>query len=164
MKEEDKSIISSTLGVKPVFIDAAAFTAGSRKRLYWTNLPTPPTVAETRVCLGDVLVDDAMPEARKAMCITTNNFDPRPFDSRFNCLWYPDGQRRGLHVVEAERILGFPDDYTTCAGSRAHRWRLLGNSFAVPVISHLLRPLVEQHLVVRAHRPQSAPDSSSQPE
>ncbi len=39
MKAEHERIITDQLGVKPVMIDSADFSAQSRKRLYWTNIP-----------------------------------------------------------------------------------------------------------------------------
>ena len=38
MNEESKGIITELLGVEPIFIDSATFSAQSRPRLYWTNI------------------------------------------------------------------------------------------------------------------------------
>ena len=38
MKKDDKDEISKSLGVKPVFIDSADFSAQNRRRYYWTNI------------------------------------------------------------------------------------------------------------------------------
>ena len=39
MKPEWESIITKAIGVEPVFINSADFSAQIRKRLYWTNIP-----------------------------------------------------------------------------------------------------------------------------
>jgi len=39
MKQEWKDIISDKLGVQPIFINSADFSAQNRQRLYWTNIP-----------------------------------------------------------------------------------------------------------------------------
>lgn len=39
MKEEHIKVITEQMGVEPVMIDSAGFSAQSRKRLYWTNIP-----------------------------------------------------------------------------------------------------------------------------
>ena len=39
MKKEWKDIISEKLGVQPIFINSADFSAQNRQRLYWTNIP-----------------------------------------------------------------------------------------------------------------------------
>jgi DNA (cytosine-5)-methyltransferase 3A len=38
MKKEDKEIITEYLGVEPIMIDAALFSAQDRKRYFWTNI------------------------------------------------------------------------------------------------------------------------------
>ena len=52
MKQEWKDIISEKLGVQPIFINSADFSAQNRQRLYWTNIP----VDEWTPC-NDVLQD-----------------------------------------------------------------------------------------------------------
>lgn len=39
MKKEHEQIITAQIGVEPVMIDSAGFSAQSRKRLFWTNIP-----------------------------------------------------------------------------------------------------------------------------
>lgn len=39
MPKEAKKIITDTLGVEPIMIDAALVSGQSRKRLFWTNIP-----------------------------------------------------------------------------------------------------------------------------
>ena len=39
MKNDDRDFISETLGVEPIKINSAVFTAQHRNRYYWTNIP-----------------------------------------------------------------------------------------------------------------------------
>jgi len=151
MNAQDKQIITNAFGgVEPILVDAAKFSAGIRYRYYWTNIPDAQErlaqVKSDDCYLQDILVDHARAQYPKAYTITTNNYAPRAFDNRFNTVWYPhddDGgqeRKRGLYIVEAERILGFPDHYTDAVECSTEsqkfrtRWKLLGNSFCVFVM------------------------------
>lgn len=54
-----------------------------------------------------------------------------------------NNQFRKLTPVEAERLQGFGDGYTEGV-SNTQRYKVLGNSFTVPVISHILKNMVYQ--------------------
>jgi DNA (cytosine-5)-methyltransferase 3A len=54
MKKEYELLISGMLNVEPILIDSADFSAQSRKRLYWTNIP----VDEWGTC--DKVVEDIL--------------------------------------------------------------------------------------------------------
>ena len=72
MKKEWKDIISDKLGVQPIFINSADFSAQNRQRLYWTNIP----VDEWIPCndkLQDIL-EDSVTDREKSHCIDANYF------------------------------------------------------------------------------------------
>jgi len=72
MKQKWKDIISDLLGVQPIFINSADFSAQNRQRLYWTNIP----VDEWTPC-NDVLQDvleDSVTDREKSHCIDANYF------------------------------------------------------------------------------------------
>ncbi len=51
-------------------------------------------------------------------------------------IWLPDGSFVTPDIRDAERIQGFPADWTRpaeLAGKRGHRWKLIGNAVSVPV-------------------------------
>jgi len=50
---------------------------------------------------------------------------------------------RRLTPRECERLQGFPDDWTTPAGSDSARYKTLGNAVAVPVVERIGRKIVE---------------------
>lgn len=39
IKQEDKDIVSETLGVEPYLVNGGDYSAQNRKRYYWTNIP-----------------------------------------------------------------------------------------------------------------------------
>lgn len=55
MNDESKAIISDLLGCEPVFIDSADFSAQSRPRLYWTNIPLGDRPTPSVQVLEDIL-------------------------------------------------------------------------------------------------------------
>jgi len=55
MKKEWKDAISKELGVEPVLINSSHFSAQSRKRLYWTNIPVPQLPPPKKEVLQDIL-------------------------------------------------------------------------------------------------------------
>lgn len=57
-----------------------------------------------------------------------------------------DGRVRRLTPKECERLMGFPDDYTNISSKVkvTNRYQAIGNSWAVPVVSWILRRLVQQ--------------------
>ena len=72
MKQEHQDVISEHLGVKPVFINSALFSAQNRKRLYWTNIP----IAEFKdkgIVLSDI-IETGLVDRDKSYCIDANYF------------------------------------------------------------------------------------------
>lgn len=61
MKNDDRDFISETLGVEPIKINSASFTAQNRNRYYRTNIPNIPHPSGGGISLKDTLqntVDD----------------------------------------------------------------------------------------------------------
>lgn len=62
MPKEAKAIITETLGVQPIMINAALVSAQNRKRLFWTNIPNVTLPEDRGILLKDILepkVDDS---------------------------------------------------------------------------------------------------------
>jgi len=55
MPKEAKELISKTLGVEPVMINAAFVSAQNRKRLFWTNIPNVTLPEDKGILLKDIL-------------------------------------------------------------------------------------------------------------
>ena len=72
MKQEYQDIISDLLGVQPIFINSADFSAQNRQRLYWTNIP----VYAWTPCndkLQDIL-ETGQVDRDKSHCLDANYF------------------------------------------------------------------------------------------
>lgn len=168
MPKADKAIITETLGVEPVMIDASLVSAQSRKRLFWTNLPQTGLPADRGILLKDILE----PEVDESYTTTRSSFTPTggrqigyigATAGQANRVYSPDGKSatlsangggsgaktglyqvdgriRKLTPVECERLQGVPDGYTEGI-SKTQRYKCLGNAFNVDVIAHLLTPL-----------------------
>ena len=57
MKKESEDIITKYLGVKPIEINSSLFSAQSRRRLYWTNIPFDKQIQDKGIVLKDILED-----------------------------------------------------------------------------------------------------------
>lgn len=55
MKKEWEDVITRHLGVKPVHINSNHFSAQSRPRIYWTNIPLSADLPTNNLVLEDVL-------------------------------------------------------------------------------------------------------------
>ncbi|MGD0511341.1 MAG: DNA (cytosine-5-)-methyltransferase [Candidatus Micrarchaeaceae archaeon] len=58
-----------------------------------------------------------------------------------------EGRIRRVTPIEAERLMGFPDDYTLIPGKclESQRYKALGNSMVIPVMSWLGRRIHQMH-------------------
>lgn len=171
MKQEWADIISDSLGVQPIFINSADFTAQDRKRLYWTNIPvadwTPKDVSWSDICMDggyagtmrgrridkDGKRDDAnrsVPlvqyiESRKnnkTNCLTTVSKDNIVSKEKVGRTPLDQCEWRYLYRNEAERLQGVDDDYTASV-TTSQAIKLLGNGWTVPVIEHIFKGLTK---------------------
>lgn len=67
----------------------------------------------------------------KSNCLTAANYD---------YCWYNGLHFRKLTPIECERLQTFPDDWTKCI-SNTQRYKALGNSWTVDVVSHIFKNL-----------------------
>ena len=58
MPKEAKALITETLGVEPIMINAALVSAQNRKRLFWTNIPNVTLPEDRGILLKDILEQD----------------------------------------------------------------------------------------------------------
>lgn len=54
-REEDLNTMTECIGVDPLLIDSAIFSAQSRERYYWTNIPLGELPEESSLVLKDVM-------------------------------------------------------------------------------------------------------------
>ena len=56
MSPQARDTITQELGVEPLLINASRFSAQSRKRLFWTNIPLTPLPEDRGIMLRDIAV------------------------------------------------------------------------------------------------------------
>ena len=168
MSEDSKQIISETLGCEPIFIDSEDFSAQSRGRFYWTNIPIVKVYAASKAVLKDVLQQD-VPEKyfyscgfdfhgfEKIVCATLhiNGHDilkrvnsPEHKCQTLTCVSggnqqkkvMDNGRPRKLTPIEYERLQTLPDNYTAGVSDSA-RYTACGNGWTVDVIAHIFTGL-----------------------
>jgi DNA (cytosine-5)-methyltransferase 3A len=172
MNEESKRTISEVLGCQPIFIDSEDFSAQSRGRLYWTNIPVDELcIIKSKVVLGDILQTD-VPEKYfyncgfdflgydKTVCaiLHINGHDilkrvnsPHAKCQTLTCVSgghqqkkvLVNGRCRKLTPIEYERLQTLPDNYTAGVSDGA-RYTACGNGWTVDVIAHILTHLKKE--------------------
>lgn len=168
MKKEWEKVITDILGVEPVRINSEHFSAQSRPRLYWTNIPLTEQLPINASLLGDVL-EENVPEKYfykesfefhgddKVVCATLaiNGHDIlKRVNSKFHkCQTLTavcggnqqkkvidQGRVRKLTPMEYERLQGVPDGHTAMVSDGA-RYKALGNGWNVDTIAFLFQGL-----------------------
>lgn len=158
MKKQDQDIISALMGVEPIKINSADFSAQNRVRLYWTNIPVAPW-SDRGIVLRDIL--EHLPnhdyansktymkqlahgynsgyekQTDKSPSLTISSWQHNNFVS----CGQPDDWRK-LTVLEYERLQTLPDEYTQVV-SDSQRYKAIGNGWTVDVIAHILKGMYD---------------------
>lgn len=161
MKQEYQDVISKFLNVSPIAINSSLVSAQNRLRYYWSNIENIEQPTDKNIKLKDVLVDYPSEKyylsdkARDYMSRLRNGkprweYHKNPLNGKSACLTanmykgVPYGvikeRGRKLTEVECERLQTFPDDYTSGVSS-SQRYKALGNSWTVDVVSHIFKNL-----------------------
>lgn len=82
--DEDLKTMTECIGVEPILIDSGKFSAQSRERYYWTNIPGVTVPEDKGVTLQSVLNDGYVPN-EKAKCLCKN--DSHGYYN--GCFWTP---------------------------------------------------------------------------
>uniref|UniRef100_A0A8C8DCH8 DNA (cytosine-5-)-methyltransferase n=1 Tax=Oncorhynchus tshawytscha TaxID=74940 RepID=A0A8C8DCH8_ONCTS len=145
MSGHDKTDICRFLECNPILIDAVKVSPAHRARYFWGNLPGMnrplATSLDDKVNLQDCLELGRTAKYNKVRTITTKSnsirqgkMGPLPVDS--------NGKEDSLWCTEMEKIFGFRKHYTDVNNmGQSQRQKVLGRSWSVPVIRHLLAPL-----------------------
>jgi len=73
MPKEAKAIITESLGVEPIMINAALVSAQNRKRLFWTNIPNVTLPEDRGIFLKDIL-ESGDTDRLKSYCIDASYY------------------------------------------------------------------------------------------
>lgn len=168
MNEDSEKTISEVLGCQPIFIDSADFSAQTRERLYWTNIPVDAVHQKSGALLDDILQDDVPGKYfydcefdflgyDKTVCamLHINGHDilkrvnsPHTKCQTLTCVSGGNQQKkvlvngwcRKLTPIEYERLQTLPDNYTEGISDTA-RYTAVGNGWTVAVIAHIFTHL-----------------------
>lgn len=174
MSAEIRNEISRQLGVEPIMIDSADFSAQTRKRLYWTNIPNIPTFTPSKTLFCDIeyktnhrissfekyvetIRDNGVvvswdtsgkgnysQQNRARRVANKMNTLPSSGNDKNN-IYLGGCLFRKIHPIEAERLQTLPDNYTDCIPSGIKRTELCGNGWTVEVIVHILKGLKNEN-------------------
>jgi site-specific DNA-cytosine methylase len=153
MPKEAKRIISETLGVEPIMIDAALVSGQTRKRVFWTNIPNVSLPVDKQILMSDSLNMSLPFRNLKPFCFLKSSFGMSSMkcilDSKSNTLTTSNTHNkmyllnedktmmRTLTPNEFESLQCLPNNYTSGIAN-THRFRCIGNAFNVEVVRHIL--------------------------
>lgn len=168
MRNEDRDIITETLGVEPIMINSSLVSAQDRKRYYWTNIPNVTQPADRGLVLGDIVEKDVKEKYWYKQDFTYHGEDKRPIATlhvkghdilkrvyglhqksatltgvrggyqQKKVLQY--GKCRKLTPLEYEKLQTVPLGYTEGVAD-SHRYNMLGDGWTVDVIAHIFKGL-----------------------
>uniref|UniRef100_A0A671KI29 DNA (cytosine-5-)-methyltransferase n=1 Tax=Sinocyclocheilus anshuiensis TaxID=1608454 RepID=A0A671KI29_9TELE len=146
MQTQVKADICRFLECNPVLVDAVKVSPAHRARYFWGNIPgmNRPIIASQndKLRLQECLEPGRTAKYEKVRTITTR---PNSLKQGANDAHFPitmNGKDDNIWITEMEKIFGFPKHYTDVKNmGRLQRQRVLGKSWSVPVIRHLLAPL-----------------------
>lgn len=169
MSKENRDIISSYMGCEPVLINSADFSAQTRKRLYWTNIPIGEYEPKN-ILIQDILQNDIPRE-----CVTdkvnkyvfSGEYEGRKIEKTVKgAIRTLDGKTRTIttqsydlgsnggvcfkigdeyykpNQVEFERLQTLPDSYTSVLPIKKAVFGI-GNGWTVDVIAHILKGVLK---------------------
>ncbi|VVZ29765.1 Modification methylase HpaII [Escherichia coli] len=161
MKKESLDIFNKEIGVAPVLINSQHYTPHFRQRYYWYStdkLFIPPALSNAPK-LQDIIEDGWYTDRTASYCIDANYFKGGDCNQYFNksrrqiVFKEPDidrdfliehGKRnvdyRHLTVQECCMLQGIDVNYFKVSSS-TQAYKMLGNGWTMPVISHLLRDI-----------------------
>lgn len=168
MKKEWEKVITDLIGVEPIAINSERFSAQSRPRLYWTNIPFDRNLPINNQVLKDIIennVDEKYFYSQtyefhgfeKVVCATLN-INGHDILKRVNSPTHKcqtltavcggnqqkkvllNNRVRKLTPLEYERLQTVPDNYTNFLSDGA-RYKALGNGWTVDVIAHIFKGL-----------------------
>lgn len=107
MPREAKDLITKTLGVEPIMIDASLVSAQSRKRLFWTNIPNVTLPNDKNILLRDILeenVDEKYNVHSNNWRVERNTVDINAKSRCLNASNYKGALNDGMSLVRVGQI------------------------------------------------------------
>ena len=156
-----KNTMTESFGRPPIEINSNLVSAQNRKRLYWTNIPNVSQPQDKGIILQDILEtdEDVLDKSRLNKTPWRANLFQDARKQYLNCTRKPKSNTvvcwkfsrdcqgyleykdfiRAFTPLECERLQTFEDNYTNVVNtSTTQRYKMIGNSWTVDVIKHLL--------------------------
>lgn len=160
MRQYCIDIITKYVNVEPVIINSALVSAQNRIRYYWTNIKGVTQPEDKHIFVNDVVGGYVAAIRGRYINGTkkTAQFLESRYDGKTNTLTtvrkdnvvtkqtYPkhtlaiDAEYRSLTIEETEILQTLPVGYTKAA-KKSKRYGLVGNSWTVDVIVHILKQM-----------------------
>lgn len=154
ISQEIKDQITADLGVDFIMINSALVSAQSRRRCYWTNIPTTQP-EDKHIMLADIIpgaINGTAERNQKTKQGVLPFLNIRK-DGKSNCLiaymanrncrvQLQDGSTRPLTAEEFELLQTLPQGYTS-ALAESKRKSVIALGWTVDVIAHILQGLKE---------------------
>lgn len=165
MSNEARDLITETLGVQPIMINASLVSAQNRKRYFWTNIQGVTLPEDKGIILRDIFKKDLERQVKKTPNLKTTrsgvawDTSGKGYGSQQDRAYKLDGKLPtipksqtltktnvlldngyvvGLTIQELEILQGLPENYTDGISSLHKRAGAVGNAFNVDVVAHIL--------------------------
>lgn len=157
MKKEWQNVITNYVKVEPIEINSALVSAQSRKRLYWTNIKNITQPENKKILLKDI-IENGFVDREKSLTLDAHYYHCVLQDyiiKKRRQIIFLNSQKtefRKLILKECERLQTFPEDFTLYGKfddkikiiSNTQRYKMLGNSWTLKVIEHILKNIKEE--------------------
>lgn len=129
MQQEHINVISSYMGVKPVMIDSAMFSAQSRKRLYWTNIDfaLPTTIS-------NLIVSDIMDNNVDGKYLLSNSYNLKNSSGEYRLIKLYMNYRNNLYISNNKPMLVSEIANETPSGRSRQTDRLYSSNAKSPTL------------------------------
>ena len=132
MKQEWQDVISNHLGIEPVEIDSALFSAQQRKRLYWTNIPIKEIDTRNKdLVIADVLNVDVINTRQNKILMHKQDTKVK---LRKN---YINKQELALFIKSYKnKTINEIAEYCNAPKTMVEHWFRNDNSFSIPDVEY----------------------------
>ena len=156
MKQSNADLISKYLHKQPILINSSLVSAQSRKRNYWTNLKVAQPIDKN--ILLKTIIESGTVDRDKARTIDANYYKGGSLEGLLYNKWADRPIRqsekrlqvkedtdvyRKFTPLECERLQTIPEGYTEGVPNK-QRYKMIGNSFTVEVIKHILKEIYNE--------------------
>lgn len=166
MKEKDKQIITSILGVEPIKINSNLVSYQNRNRYYWTNIPNVTIPEDKNINFQDYIEKDynickefkvnRTPSREKMWGNGINGQCPNVTNAnKINCITCRQDRWKNAGLIEFEDFCRFlttreleqgqtlPIGYTKML-TKAQAANVIGDGWTADVIAHIFKGLKEE--------------------